>query len=214
MSDGKRDKRPRFRCSAITAAGTRCRKPAVEGSDRCAHHSFRVPGRPSKLTQDVANRIVEALLEGNYLETSAALAGVSKASVYRWLRRADELEAKALEQTAEDDVDLYDLVDPDEWLYLDFRHATKAAEAWAERELLGLVRRAARGWQAYATILERRHPARWGRRLDAHVDHSGEVARTVEVIAPTDDERAAVLSRLQQAGAFDVADTENTDQED
>jgi transposase-like protein len=214
--DGKR--RQPQRCTARKADGRPCQAAALRGSTRCWHHSFKVPGRPSKLTPELRDRILDAVLEGNYLETAAQVAGVGKTTLYRWLRRAADLEASALEHVTDEDLDagadLWQHVDPALWVYLDFRHALQSAEAYAETELVRQTMTRARGWQAAMTVLERRHPSRWGRRLDAHVDHSGEVSRTVEVIAPTDDERAAVLSRLQQAGAFDVADTENTDQED
>src|SRR5690625_7108873 len=43
-------------------------------------------GRPTKLTPEVHDTIVDALRAGNYIETAAALAGVSKVSLYAWLK--------------------------------------------------------------------------------------------------------------------------------
>lgn len=197
----------RPRCGARTAAGTRCRKWAQEGSDRCAHHGWSgVPGRPSKLTPDVADRIIAAVLEGNYLATAAQAVGVGESTLYRWLQRGADVEARALERAEDlDAVDLHELTDPAEWAYLDFREALKSAEAYAERELLGIVRQGRQGWQAHMTILERRHPDRWGRRQA--LDHSirGELDRrtTVELVIPDDDERTAEVARiLAEAGAL------------
>lgn len=204
-----KDKSERIvRCAAITAAGTRCRKTAQPGTSRCAHHGFSVPGRPTKLDDVVQARIVDAILAGSYLEPAAAMAGVSKATLYRWLRRADEVEAKALEH-AEGDVgavDVYELVDPAEWLYLDFRHALKSAEAYSELGLLERVRGAGEGWQAFMTILERRHPSRWGRRavLDHTIKGELESRSTVEIVAPDDEaRRRAVAAILAGSGALD-----------
>jgi hypothetical protein len=219
MSDDKAKRKRPPRCGARKADGRPCQAAALEGTTRCWHHSFKVPGRPSKLTTDLVDRIVDAVLEGNYLETAAQVAGVGKSTLHRWLRRADEAEARALEHVTDEDLEehgqaaLYDVVDPADWPYLDFRHALKSAEAYAESELLRRTARAARGWQASMTILERRHPSRWGRRLDANVHHDGEVQRTVEVIVPTDDERAAVLAKLHETGVLDDA-AENTTEED
>lgn len=209
--------KPRPRCTAKTASGRPCRNSPLPGTTRCYHHSFRVPGRPSKLTPELQERIVDAVLEGNYLETAAQAAGVGKTTLYRWLRKAQDVEAAALEHIDPDadGEDVWNHTDPAEWPYLDFRHALQSAEAYSETEILRRALTAAPGWQAHMTYLERRHPQRWGRR-DAHKhEHTGEVRRSVEVIVPTDAERAAVLSRLQEAGALDEdPGDENTTEEE
>lgn len=199
-------------CSATTGAGTRCRKRALPGSSRCAHHSFAVPGRPTKLTPELTARILDGVLGGNYLEPSAQLAGVSKATLYRWLRRAEDLEARALELVDDDDpnVDVYTYTDPAEWVYLDFRHALKSAEAYAETVLLERVRGGGFGWQAFMTILERRHPTRWGRRqaLDHTIVNELEKRASVDLVAPDEPERrAGVAAILASAGALDEDET-------
>ena len=204
------------RCTARTRTGARCRKLAVTGSDRCAHHAFAVPGRPSKVSPELTQQVVDALLDGNYMETAAAVVGISKSTLYRWLRKAEELEVNALELAAEaEDLepDLYSYVDPADWPLLDFRHSVKSAEAWAEAELLRKARAAGLGWQAFMTILERRHPQRWGRRksFDHDDDELRGRGRAVELITPDEDEaRHAIARMLDAAGALEVADTENT----
>jgi AcrR family transcriptional regulator len=213
MSD--KDKPKPQRCTARKADGRPCQAAALRGTTRCWHHSFKVPGRPTKLTPELRDRILDAVLEGNYLETAAQVAGINKTTLYRWLRKAEDLEATALEHVTDDDLDdgadLWQHVDPADWVYLNFRHALKSAEAYAETELVRQTLTRGRGWQAAMTVLERRHPARWGRRLDAHVDHSGEVSRTVEVIAPSDDERALVVAKLAEAGALEPGDPDQED---
>lgn len=204
------------RCSARTRTGARCRKLAAPGSDRCAHHAFGVPGRPRKVDPRITAQVVDALLDGNYLETAAAIVGISKSTLYRWLRKAEELETDALERAAEaedEEPDVYSYVDPRDWPLLDFRHAVKSAEAWAEAELLRKAARAGLGWQAFMTILERRHPARWGRRktFDHDDDELRGRGRTAELITPDEDEaRLAIARMLEAAGALEDADTENT----
>jgi transposase-like protein len=202
----KRDRDlPPARCTGKRADGRPCRNTPLEGTTRCWHHSFRVPGRPSKLNADVQERILDAVLEGAYLETAAQAAGVSKAALYRWLRRADEAEAKALEHltdaAADDPAQLYEVTDPADWPYLDFRHALKTAEAFAELELIRKTTRPVGGqpWAAYMTVLERRWPDRWRRR--DHVTHGGEVelSKPRDVIPDTDERRDAVKSVLYGA---------------
>lgn len=203
MSDDRTERVPR--CSATTGKGTRCTKRALPGASRCAHHSWTIPGRPTKLTAELVTQIIDSVLKGAYLETAAQVAGIDKVTLYRWLRRADDVTARALEHAPPGDVDVYTLVDPAEWVYLDFRHALKAAEAYSEVMLLERVRGAGDGWQAFMTILERRHPARWGRRqvLDHTVKGEVEQRTKVELVVPADEERArGVAAILERAGAL------------
>lgn len=200
------------RCAAITASGKRCRKNALPGSSRCHHHTFSIPGRPTKLTAELQERILDAILGGAYLETAAQAAGINKSQLYRWLRRAEDLEAVALEQAVADDAgepDVYSQTDVDEWIYLDFRHALKSAEAFAEVGLLERVRGAGLGWQAFMTVLERRFPERWGRRavLDHTVKGELESRSKVDLVIPADRDRVlAVAELLEVARALDDED--------
>jgi hypothetical protein len=46
-------------------------------------------GRPTKLTAEVADRIVAAVRAGNYLETAANYAGVHPSTVFRWIKEGE-----------------------------------------------------------------------------------------------------------------------------
>lgn len=155
------------RCEAITAKGSQCLKRALPNGDRCAHHMFVVPGRPSKLTPVITQQVVEAVLEGNYRETAAQMIGVSKRTLYNWIARGEE------------HVDS-DRVPPSEALYVDFLHALKSAEAYAESLLLRHASSGGFGWQAPMTVLERKYPDRWGRRDTHKVEHSGSVKHDLQ----------------------------------
>jgi hypothetical protein len=212
------DDQDKQRCTGKRADGKPCRGAPVPGTTRCWHHSYRVPGRPRKVTPDVTERVVESLLEGNYVETAAAIVGISKATLYRWLRQAEDLEAVAAEHADDlddpDSADVYQLTDPRDWPLLDFRHAVKSAEAWAETELVRQAKGAAvtgAAWQAFVTILERRHPQRWGRRkvLDHRISGELEARGSVHLHVPPEGERArAVMELLERAGALDDPDQE------
>ncbi len=103
-------------------------------------------GRPTKLTPEVQATIVQVVEEGNYFETAAAIAGISKVTLYSWIEKGE----------AGDEP------------FAEFLNALKDAEAKAERQALADVRLGQPGWQANMTFLERRHPSRWSRRDPDH----------------------------------------------
>lgn len=201
------------RCSGRTANGQRCRRKAEEGSTRCAQHGYRMPGRPSKLTPELTEAIVFLILEGNYLETAAQACGVDVATLYRWQRRAGEAIAKA-EERVEDGEKLlgegiYEHTDPADWPYLDFRHALKSAEAYAETELLRRAAAGGFGWQAPMTVLERRHPSHWRRRDRLEVEGADGGAVPLKLVAPeTEAKRRAIAELITNAGVLAPAELE------
>jgi hypothetical protein len=208
MSDHDRGDDPGERCTGRTAAGKRCSRDAEEGSTRCAQHGYKPMGRPSKLTAELREQIIYLILEGNYIETACQAVGVSPVTYHRWIARANNAEAKATELLTDAELErnpdaVYDKSDPADWLYLDFRHAIKTAEAFAETEQVRKWVRAAEygaAWQAFAALLERRHPSRWRRRMgvDADVSSSGTI-RTELVVPATEEKRVEVASILGQA---------------
>lgn len=106
-------------------------------------------GRPSDIgSSSTVQQFLEAIGEGNYVETAAKLAGLSKQVVYNWIKRGHAGESP------------FDA----------FVDALEKAEARAEAHLVRLQRKAAEAgpqyWPAAATQLERRHPDRWGKRQD------------------------------------------------
>ena len=107
--------------------------------------------RPTKLTPEVQRRIVEAISGGNYAVVAAEYAGIGQATFYAWLEKG-----RAGRQP-----------------YAEFLAAVKEAEAQAEALAVKAVRVAfGDSWQAAMTWLERRFPARWGRRDRLEVEHT------------------------------------------
>jgi len=103
-------------------------------------------GRPSKLTPEVHAAIVKAVRGGNYPEIAAQSAGVEARTFYTWMQRGESD------------------ADGDE-IYRQFRQAITRARAWAERKMVGIVRRAAiDDAQSAQWYLERSASDRWGRR--------------------------------------------------
>lgn len=103
-------------------------------------------GRPTKLTEDVQNKIVQAIQAGNWLETASAYAGVDASTVRRWMAKGEGEDAE----------------EP----YRAFCALIKQARAQAEIRAVALIQKAAQDgtWQASAWYLERSHPDRWGRK--------------------------------------------------
>lgn len=119
-------------------------------------------GRPSKLTKAIADRIVEDLAIGMFLEEAAEDAGVDRVTVWRWMQRGER------ERTGP---------------YAEFRNAVKRANGTAKRHALRDIRLRKPNWQAQAWFLERRFRDTWGRSPRQDVagapDGPGEEGRVV-----------------------------------
>jgi hypothetical protein len=117
-------------------------------ADIAAAYQPPATGVPSRIAEaDTVQELLEAVEAGNYIETAAELAGLSKNTVYDWLKRGE---------TGETPFKL-------------FADALKRAAARAEAREVQKVRAAGedpRFWAASMTFLERRHPERWARRSE------------------------------------------------
>ncbi len=112
-----------------------------------------------KYTPELHELIVDAMRKGNYLVTACRLAGITRDTYYDWLA------------LGRDDPEQY----PE---YVKLAEDVENAKAESEAELLEVVRETALSgapntWQAAMTILERRHPEKFGRR-DTTVVEGGE----------------------------------------
>lgn len=161
-------------------------------------------GRPDKLTEERGRRIVNLIAAGNYVETAAAACGVSKVTLYDWLKRGARAKAGK---------------------FRDFSDAVAEATARAEARDLLAIDRAAAGhdvvkttrkvgsdktveetttttresdWRAAAWRLERKYPDRWGRIDKTEISGPGGGPIPVEVL----DEK---LGRLIEARARRLA---------
>lgn len=133
-------------------------------------------GRPTKLTEDVQERILAATSAGNYKVTAAASAGISYATLREWERKGEEG------------------IEP----YAAFSEALKRAEAEAEVRAVAFVNKAmASDWKAAMTFLERRHPDKFRRRetheLTGNAEEPVVVAETF-----TDPETRKAMNELKQ----------------
>ena len=137
-------------------------------------------GRPTKLTPEVQDKIVNALRGGNYQETAAQFAGIDEATFYRWMERG---------------------ASEDEGIYCEFRKAVERAKSQAEVRDIALIDKAAQNgsWQAAAWKLERKFPQKWGRVNRTEISGPEGKPLTVEV-----DAKQALLKKLGLDADSDV----------
>jgi hypothetical protein len=162
------------RCSATTVRGKPCSREAAPGSELCSYHERRSPrGRPTLLTDELADRLSNLLAAGNYDETAARAAGISARTLRDWLHRG---------------LSSRDRDEP----YRRLRGRLDEARANGEAAHVARIAKAAADgdWKASAWFLERSYPARWGRpALRPPLD--GRDEDDVEAPAPADPEPVA-----------------------
>lgn len=129
-------------------------------------------GRPVKLTPELIQEICRVIRAGNYIETAAAYAGISKSTLYDWLRRGKRAKSG---------------------IYRQFSDAVQKALAESEiRDVMIIAKAAEENWQAAAWRLERKFPERWGRkeRVQADINHLNplDVNVRVQYVAEWGDE--------------------------
>ena len=114
-------------------------------------------GRPTKLTTELTEEIAKYLRAGNYIETTAALVGINRDSIYEWLKRGAAEQERLLKNPRA-------RIRKREQIFVEFSDTVKKAQAQSEAMLVGLVGKAAeKNWTAAAWRLERKFPDKWGR---------------------------------------------------
>lgn len=99
--------------------------------------------RPTKLTEQLQDRLVKAIRAGNYAESAARSCGISASTYYRWMQRGER---------------------EGDGIYRELAEAVRQAEAEAEVYAVAVIRRAmGEDWKAALAYLERRYPGRWRR---------------------------------------------------
>ncbi len=117
--------------------------------------------RPTKFDDKIAAQILQAVRVGCYIETAAAYAGISKQTLYNWLKIGARRRTGPLH---------------------DFHTAFERVLAQAEMRDLALISKAAEEqWQAAAWRLERKFPDRWGRRERHDVSLGAEEGAVIRV---------------------------------
>jgi len=109
----------------------------------------------TKLTPEVQEKILLHLRVGAYMETAAACAGISKDTLYEWLRKGANGQKP----------------------YAEFADKVHRAVAESEsRDLATVLKASQKQWTAAAWRLERRFPEKYGRNDRVKVEANVEVA--------------------------------------
>jgi len=108
-------------------------------------------GRPTLFCQAVADRVIEAVARGLTMKNAAAYGEISYSTLNRWRRKGQDCD------------------DPSDEFW-QFWNRLRRAEGEAAKRLLDCVNSAAKSgdWKAATWILERRHPADWGKNANGH----------------------------------------------
>lgn len=147
--------------------------------------------RPTKLSPELEAQIVTLLRAGNYPETAAAAAGISRATFYNWLREGARAKRGVKRQ---------------------FRDRVLRAIAESEALDLEVIRKAsAEHWQAAAWRLERRFPDRYGRRVTATFKVPGDEPTPDDDVKRALDEYADAFGDLVDETAHSDADAASSD---
>ena len=150
--------------------------------------------RPTKLNSITHDKIVKAIQAGNYIETAAAYAGISKNTLYEWLRRGQREKDRVAKNPR------FKIKKAEE-LFVKFADAVEKALAEAEmRDVVIIGKAAEEQWQAAAWRLERKFPHKWGRKVIEHsgsleVKHNDDVKR-IEKQLETDAESRELLKEF------------------
>ncbi len=143
---------------------------------------------------DIIKRVEDAIRVGNYVEDACEYAGLSRHTLYSWMRRGRE-EADRIAAGADPN--------PAEAIYVNILNTIEKARAEAVVRNVTLIQNAARdgSWQAAAWWLERTRPAQYGRRLATEVSGPDGGPIVVETVPPEVLEArfAVLLGELETA---------------
>jgi hypothetical protein len=109
----------------------------------------RKAGQPTKITDALIAKVCEYIEEGNFIDTAAVCAGIHYCTYYNWFNWGNKSHK-----------------DFKGGVYEKFFKAVKDAERRGEHHILQCLFDAeGKNWIRYAWVLERRFPAKWGRRF-------------------------------------------------
>jgi hypothetical protein len=151
----------------------------MAGSERCSVH-VGLGGRPTALTDEVADQLETMLRAGNYVHVAIRAAGVSRSTFNEWMRRG-------LSRLKRDRP------------YRELRERVETAQAEGQVRHVAMVSKAAADdWRAATWLLERQYPALWGG-VSVRMRPPAEEAGEAEVMVPDEDDPFMEVDELAEA---------------
>jgi hypothetical protein len=151
----------------------------MRGSDRCSSH-LGLGGRPTALTDEVADQLVTMLRAGNYLHVAVRAAGVPKRTFADWMQRGLSPLAKHKQ-------------------FRELRERIESARAAGQARHVALISKAATDdWRASAWLLEREYPHLWGA-VSVRLRQPEEEPEVAEVVVPDEDDPFREVDELAEA---------------
>lgn len=134
----------------------------------------RRPGRPSKLTPAVKEKLISAIAAGNYFGPSCTYAGIDLSTFEKWMRRGRQ------EGSGQ---------------YFQFLCDVQEAEAQAEIRIVATwQQQIPQNFAAARDFLARRHPERWANK--ERLEQSGKIEHILRVVYANEDDRAPDQAQL------------------
>ena len=135
-------------------------------------------GRPSKISKEISDAIVENLRLGNYIEHASAAVGINKSTLYLWLERGRKEQEK---------IDAGVEPNPDEQIFKEFSNAVEKAKAEAVSRNVAIIQKSAHHgtWQAAAWWLERTQQQVFGRKQQ--LEHTGAEGAPIKLEVSTQE---------------------------
>ena len=173
-----------------------------------AHKGRRVRGDGgryiTKISVELVDKICGVIASAVPMDTAAAYSGISKQTMYAWMRRARDLQTL-------NDTGYHGPWNEDETILLDFAGKLDVAMAAWEVTALGRITEAAKDhWAAAGWLLERRKPDEYGRRQRLDVANADGQPFRVQATPTFDpelltdaelDTLVSLLRKAQPAGA-------------
>lgn len=151
--------------------------------------SKNLGGRPTILTDALIEEIADKVRDGNYVEVAAAYCGISKDSLFAWLRAGRRNRDKK------------DLTE-DEKRQVRFSYSISTADAQAEINDIRKIKDEG-GWKGSEFRLSRKHMGRWGKvdKLEVSGPNGGaiKIAEEYDMTLLTIPERETLLKLMEKA---------------
>lgn len=127
-------------------------------------------GRPTLLTPELMETVVDLLKRGNYISTAAKAVGLNPATISQWVKKGNDLAESGYE------------LDEYEQAFVIFAQEIEKARSYAQIKAVEVIRNAMPSqWQAAAWYLERTDAQNWGRTVKTELTGADGGAIQVDV---------------------------------